>query len=106
MRKKPLPWMKYLPIFVCLAVSPLVQAALPGAQPLTIEGDLAERMLDGAHRFLDKKLANALARDKTVPGNREELARMLGVTDKRLPFQAPSLVNATSRPAKVGSGPG
>ena len=96
----------YLLLLHCLGATVFAQTDLRETKPLTFKGDLAERMLDGAHRFLDQKLANALARDKTVPGNREELARILGVTAKRLPFQAPSLVNATSQPAKVGSGPG
>ncbi|MFP6887508.1 MAG: hypothetical protein VB997_08090, partial [Opitutales bacterium] len=96
----------HLLLLHCLGATVCAQTDLRETKPLTFKGDLAERMLDGAHRFLDQKLANALARDKTVPGNREELARILGVTDKRLPFRAPSLVNATSQPAKVGSGPG
>ena len=39
----------------------LRKEVLPGTKPLTLEGDLAERMLSGAHRFLDRKLAETLA---------------------------------------------
>ncbi|MBT7740494.1 MAG: hypothetical protein HN727_01705, partial [Opitutae bacterium] len=35
---------------------------LPGTKPLTLEGNLAERMLSGAHRFLDRKLVETLVR--------------------------------------------
>ena len=71
-----------------------------------MEGDLAERMLDGAHRFLDKKRAEFVARQKKVPGDRDQLARILGVVAKRLPFEAPSLLHTTIRSAQVGTGPG
>ncbi|SVD91077.1 uncharacterized protein METZ01_LOCUS443931, partial [marine metagenome] len=40
----------------------LRKEVLPGTKPLTLEGDLAERMLEGAHRFLDRKLAETLVR--------------------------------------------
>jgi len=69
---------------------------LPGTKPLTLEGDLAERMLEGAHRFLDRKLAETLVRrsnhwekglsspknkEAFLDDNRLELARILGITE-------------------------
>ena len=77
---------------------------LPGTKPLTLEGDLAERMLEGAHRFLDRKLTETLVRrsnhwekglsspknkEAFLDDNRKELARIIGVTEKRVPFEAP-----------------
>ena len=94
---------------------------LPGAKPLTLEGDLAERMLDGAHRYLDRKLEQAVAgrakrwaAAKASPKEHEvflqearrELARILGVTDERVSFEAPSLAGTTVSPAKVATGEG
>ena len=35
---------------------------LPGTQPLTVEGDLAARMVAGIDRYLDRELAVAVAR--------------------------------------------
>ena len=41
--------------------------SLPGAQPLTWEGDLSERMMDGAHRFVERKIDSAIeARQKVL----------------------------------------
>ncbi len=90
---------------------------LPGAKPLTLEGDLAERMLDGAHRYLDRKLqetererAEAWKAGKDRPQfqeeARKELGRILGTQDARTPFEAPSLVSTTKRPARVAKGAG
>ncbi|MBT6850945.1 MAG: hypothetical protein HOA16_07095 [Opitutae bacterium] len=94
---------------------------IPGTKPLTLEGDLAERMLEGAHRFLDRKLTETLVRrsnhwekglsspknkEAFLDDNRLELARILGITEKRVPFEAPSLTATTSRTAKVATGSG
>ncbi|SVC11226.1 uncharacterized protein METZ01_LOCUS264080, partial [marine metagenome] len=94
---------------------------LPGAKPLTLEGDLAERMLDGAHRYLDRKLEQTVAerakrwasanaspkeRETFLKEARRELARILGVTDERVSYEAPSLAGTTVRPAKVATGDG
>tara|TARA_Y100000588_G_scaffold25697_3_gene25481 strand:+ start:7337 stop:9592 length:2256 start_codon:yes stop_codon:yes gene_type:complete len=91
--------------FLC-SLSLAAQAALPGTKALDWEGDLAERMLDGAHRFLDQKLKDALDAKSKVPADPKELARILGVMDDRLPFESPQLVNTTTHTAKVGSGAG
>jgi len=94
---------------------------IPGTKPLTLEGDLAERMLEGAHRFLDRKLTETLVRrsnhwekglsspknkEAFLDDNRLQLARILGITEKRVPFEAPSLTATTSRTAKVATGSG
>lgn len=70
------------------------------AQPLTWEGDLSARMMDGAHRFVDRKIAEALAQrpkywkrdfsspeayEKSVEPNRERFRRIIGVVDPRVP---------------------
>ena len=73
---------------------------LPGTQPLTWQGDLSARMLDGAHRLIDRKIEESIAlrsqywqRDtssaeayaKSVGPNRQRFARQIGVVDSRLP---------------------
>ena len=73
---------------------------LPGAGLLTWEGDLSERMMDGAHRFVERKIAesaSARARhwkrdltsraacEQSVEANRERLRTILGVVDSRGP---------------------
>lgn len=75
-------------------------AVLPGSEPLTLTGDLAARMVEGIHTYLDRALAEAPRqreqswkldfssaerfRDSTAP-LRQRLRQMLGVVDDRLP---------------------
>jgi len=71
---------------------------LPGTAPLTIEGDIASHMIDGADRFLLAETHKALARRArfwnrdfsspekyaaSVEPNRKRLAHILGVRDPR-----------------------
>jgi hypothetical protein len=49
------------------------------------EGDLSVRMMDGAHRFIERKIAEAaVARAKTTP-DRERFRKITGVVDPRVP---------------------
>jgi dienelactone hydrolase len=72
--------------------------ALPGTQLLTWEGDLSERMMDGAHRFVERKIAESLearqkywkrdlssraAYEKSVEPNRSRFLKQTGVVDAR-----------------------
>jgi dienelactone hydrolase len=74
--------------------------ALPGTQPLTWEGDLSERLMDGAHRYAERKIAETAkarqkywqrdltspaAYDKSVEPNRARFRKMIGAVDPRLP---------------------
>ena len=73
---------------------------LPGTKPLTESGDLARKMVDGMHVYLDRELAGAAknakqlwkaetsspaAYRKSVEPNRSRLSKMLGTFDQRLP---------------------
>jgi dienelactone hydrolase len=73
---------------------------LPGTGPLTWDGDLSVRMMDGAHRFVERKIAESVERrerywkrdfssraayEKSVTGNRERFRKIIGVVDPRLP---------------------
>jgi dienelactone hydrolase len=89
-----------------LAVRSLTAApaeVLPSTQPLTWNGELDVRMMDGAHRFVERKIAESIAgrtkywkRDfsspaayqKSVEPNRERFRKIIGVVDPRA---APSL---------------
>ncbi len=83
------------------ASTPLRSApvTLPGTRPLTWTGDLSARMVDGAHRYLDRKLAASVrdrqrywrrdlssrsAYEKSVAPNRARLLAQLGATDPRV----------------------
>lgn len=73
---------------------------MPGTKPLVWEGDMPERMMDGAHKFVERKIAESVAlrgqywtRDfssraayeKSVEVNRARLRTIIGVVDAREP---------------------
>ena len=112
--------------FVLLAFSPLALAQenkeiipLAGTEPLTMEGDIAAQMVEGIDRFLLKQIEESVAKreqhwkrdfsspeayNKSIEPNRKRLAKILGVVDPRVPFDAPELVGTTKQPALVGKG--
>lgn len=125
--------MKRLPLAGCLLavvlLSRVLAAAesapavepLPGTQPLTWDGDLASRLVDGVDRFLLNKLAASPARraphwprdfsspeayQRSIEPNRQRLAHILGVRDPRIAFDGLEFVATTAQPALVGRGPG
>lgn len=86
--------------------------ALPGTQPLTMEGDIASQLVDGVDKFLLRELeksgerrakfwkydrSSAEAYNKSIEPNRKRLAHILGLRDDRVPFDAPELVARTNQ---------
>src|SRR3954451_999824 len=93
-----------LALFLLACLPPHALAAqnaiLPGTAPMTEQGDLSRKMLDGLHRFAERKLDESVAgrarfwhrdpssRDayeRSVQKNRESFRTILGVVDQRLP---------------------
>jgi dienelactone hydrolase len=115
-----------LSLFVAIALSAEPSApVLPGTQPLTMEGDLAAQIVGGIDTYLDRLLADAPKsrarywnRDlsspeayvKSVETNRQHLAAIMGVVDKREPvqleFSAPFATDMKGNPAEIGRGKG
>src|SRR5687767_5212106 len=75
-------------------------STLPGTQALTWEGDLSERMMDGAHRFVERKIEQSIQNrpqywkrdlaslslyEKSVEPNRQGFTTIIGVIDPRGP---------------------
>ncbi|MEO1998053.1 MAG: hypothetical protein ABGZ17_22575, partial [Planctomycetaceae bacterium] len=74
---------------------------LPGTQPLNWpEAELPDRLMDGAHRFVDRQIVRAAEQrsafwptseataevwDKAVEDHRQRLKTILGVVDQRMP---------------------
>ncbi|MBL9213281.1 MAG: hypothetical protein JNL92_22655 [Opitutaceae bacterium] len=101
---------------VLLAVGSRAADVLPGTAPLTWpEADLSERLMDGAHQFVERKIGEAPARRaafwardfssaeayaRSVAARRERFRTIIGVVDARL---APGLeqYGDTARPALV-----
>ncbi len=97
------------------AVAP-AQELPPGIQPLTIEGDLSARMVDGISRFLDcetdRSIGDRAARwnrdpssraayEDSVRPNRERFRAMIGAVDPRLPAMILEYAADTRHPALV-----
>jgi dienelactone hydrolase len=109
-------------IAAALTESPCVaQDRLVGTRPLTLEGDLAEQMIDGADRFLLREIAASVDRREnfwkrdlssptayraSVAPNRKRFATMIGARDPRAQSDGMQYVANPSRPARVGSGDG
>lgn len=92
---------------VCLATLGFSRSAaaeeihtLPGTQPLTWEGSFPDRIMDGAHRYVEQKIAESIetrqkywnrdfssraAYEKSVEPNRGRFLKQIGVVDARPP---------------------
>ena len=84
-----------------VALAPFGGAAVPGTAPLTWpEEDLSTRLMDGAHAFVERKVAEAqgargerwtrdfsslAAYERSIAPNRERLRTSIGVVDPRRP---------------------
>ena len=92
---------------------------LAGTKPLTMEGDLAAQMVAGVDKFLLRELELSVERrekhwkrdfsspeayNKSIEPNRKRLAKILGVVDERVKFDAPELIATTKQSALVGKG--
>jgi dienelactone hydrolase len=79
----------------------LMPDVLPGTEKLTMEGDLSEQMMDGAHGFIERKINESVigrakywnrnltgreAYESSVEPNRMRLMKCIGVEDKNEPF--------------------
>jgi hypothetical protein len=87
-------------LFACVSAFADPAETLPGTRPMTEDGDLSKAMLEGLHRFAERKIdaseearAKLWSRDtssrdayeKSVKANRESFRRVIGVVDPRLP---------------------
>lgn len=103
-------------------------AQLPNTQPLTWDDDLADRMMDGLHRFVDRKIDHAVANrqqfwkrdtsspeayEKSITPNRERLKKLIGLVDQRVPSRmelagepSEGLAIARGQPRRPGGIPG
>lgn len=92
---------------------------LPGTKKLEMEGDIAAQLVDGVDKFLLREIEKSVegrakfwkrdfsspeAYNKSIEPNRQRLAHILGVRDRRIPFDAPELVGTTKNGALVGKG--
>jgi dienelactone hydrolase len=94
-------WICLIAAVVCLGRPALGQhQPLSGTAALTWEGDLSERMMEGAHRFVERKIEESVqkrarhwrrdfsspqAYEASVEANRKRLLQIIGAVDPRLP---------------------
>ncbi len=91
-------------------------APLPDSQPLTIEGDLSVRMVEGITAYLlretdaagtnrarywQRDTSSADAYEKSIRPNRERLRRIIGAVDTRRTAAELELIETTLEPALV-----
>src|SRR5713101_6365526 len=104
-----------------LASLAVAQNMLPGAAPLTAQGDLALQMVDAINADLLRRTAEAPGRraelwkrdyrsradyERSVAPNRERFRKAIGVVDPRVPAEALEYVSSSGTPAQVGEGDG
>ncbi len=89
---------------------------LPDTAPLTWQGDLSEKMMDGLHLFIERKIARSVeqrprhwkrddsspeAYARSVEPNRQRFRKILGIVDPRVPVRL-ERVGDDDNPALVG----
>jgi dienelactone hydrolase len=83
-------------LLLLLACLVSVAQQLPGTARLDMSGDIAEQMVDGIIRHLDRATAASVSTRKPSV---ERLRYILGATDARAPFAAPELIATTKQTA-------
>jgi dienelactone hydrolase len=96
-------------------------STLPGTEPLTVEGDLAQQMVDGIQRLLLRRTAEAAAErrrfwnrnygsvelyETSVSPNRDRFRRLVGAVDARSPVSPPELVGSVRTSPLISTGDG
>jgi len=105
-------------LLVCLGTAWSMAEPLAGTRPLTGTNDLSDAYLSGLDRFTLRETERIAAERSArwrrhlpeggpaaaawLATNRAELARMLGVRDARVPFDAPETLGTLSHDAVVG----
>ncbi len=94
-------------------------AKLPKTEALTMPGDIASELVNGADRFLLDETTKSVGRrnkywrrrpgsveeyNKSIAPNRARLTHILGLRDERVPFESPELVATTKSAALLGEG--
>jgi hypothetical protein len=89
---------------------------LPGTKPLTVDGDLAAKMVEGIDKYLMRELGETGAKrkqfwkpdfssveayEKSVEPNRQRLRKILGVVDARVTPVEMEYVSTTKQPALI-----
>ena len=112
-----MPSRPFLAVLLCGLTLPAAAAEpLPDTKPLTDEGDLAAKMVEGIGKYLDRATTASVekrkefwkpdfsspeAYPKSVQPNRDRLKKILGVVDERVPFTDLEYVGGPKTPSLV-----
>jgi dienelactone hydrolase len=112
-------WFAVASILLSIHSVGIAQTLLPGTQRLTWEGDLAARMVEGIHAFLDQRTQEMeQERDRlwiTSSGQeylqllqtrRQHFREIIGAVGPRVPFTALEVIASSEILAQVASGDG
>ena len=105
-------------VLILSTVSPSLFASdvLPGTDRLTQTGEIDSQMIAGVDRFLLRQIkqsvdartakwnrdtSSATAYNESIEPNRRRLKHMLGMRDRRIPFDAPQLVATTEHSSLI-----
>src|SRR5258708_2968375 len=105
-----------LALLLALACTCLRAEPLPGTKPLTVDGDLAAKMVEGIDKYLMRELEEAGAKrkrfwnpdfssveayEKSVEPNRQRLRKILGIVDARVEPVEMEYVSTTKQSALI-----
>ena len=92
---------------------------LPRTAPLTEQGDLAARMVDGIHHYLERRTQEAAhererlwqrsyqsaeSYGRSVAPNRERFRQIIGAVDPRVAARSPDLLGTVTTSAQIAQG--
>ena len=118
-----LPLFKTAVLIIFVGVNTVAHAAevetFANTKPLKLQGDIASTLVDGVDKFLLRQLEQSIAKrakywnrnfesaaayNRSIQANRQRLAHILGVRDKRTAFAGMQLTATTDQPALIGQG--
>jgi dienelactone hydrolase len=101
---KPYAWIVWLSASAFLTAQP----RLPGTQLLTVDGDPAAEMVESIHTYLQRETSAVAAKrtQRSNPGTRDTLRKIIGAVDVRLPVTTMQVVSTTDESGEVGKGRG
>ena len=94
-----------------IGVTEVVAEPLPNTKPLTLEGDITDKLVADADKFVLRQVENSIekraqywnrdatsrdAYESSVKKNRERLSYLLGVRDDRVEFEDLDVISGTS----------
>jgi hypothetical protein len=87
---------------LCALAIPAAAEPLPDTKPLTEQGDLAAKMVEGIDKYLMREIAASVdQRNKFKAPDRNRLKKIIGVVDQRVPFADLEYVGGPKTPALV-----